>query len=117
MKAFIRYVASELGLDRAGMDYPNICAGTDRYAMFKVGPVLSVSVSTCPPGGSVLGLCKLPTCPPHTHRPGVLHQAGGKVSAQLGCRDGGSSPPGAVSRRDHAQMETHMYVHPALYTR
>ncbi|XP_014683872.3 uridine phosphorylase 1 isoform X1 [Equus asinus] len=43
MKAFIRYVASELGLDRPGMDYPNICAGTDRYAMFKVGPVLSVS--------------------------------------------------------------------------
>ncbi|KAF5916808.1 hypothetical protein HPG69_012167 [Diceros bicornis minor] len=43
MKAFIRYVASELGLDRPGVDYPNICAGTDRYAMFKAGPVLSVS--------------------------------------------------------------------------
>ncbi|XP_066096342.1 uridine phosphorylase 1 isoform X2 [Saccopteryx bilineata] len=43
MKSFIKYVASELGLDRPGEDYPNICAGTDRYAMFKVGPVLSVS--------------------------------------------------------------------------
>nr|XP_055149164.1 uridine phosphorylase 1 isoform X3 [Symphalangus syndactylus] len=44
MKAFIRCVGAELGLDRPGRDYPNICAGTDRYAMYKVGPVLSVSV-------------------------------------------------------------------------
>ncbi|XP_054427258.1 uridine phosphorylase 1 [Pteronotus mesoamericanus] len=43
MKAFITYVASELGLGRPGEDYPNICSGTDRYVMFKVGPVLSVS--------------------------------------------------------------------------
>uniref|UniRef100_F7FUC7 Uridine phosphorylase n=3 Tax=Callithrix jacchus TaxID=9483 RepID=F7FUC7_CALJA len=43
MKAFIRYVGTELGLDSPGRDYPNICAGTDRYAMYKVGPVLSVS--------------------------------------------------------------------------
>lgn len=43
MKAFIQYVAVELGLDVPGADYPNICVGTDRYAMFKVGPVLSVS--------------------------------------------------------------------------
>ncbi|XP_045053349.2 uridine phosphorylase 1 isoform X2 [Desmodus rotundus] len=43
MKTFIKYVASELGLDRPGEDCPNICSGTDRYAMFKAGPVLSVS--------------------------------------------------------------------------
>ncbi|XP_019508511.1 PREDICTED: uridine phosphorylase 1 isoform X2 [Hipposideros armiger] len=43
MKAFIKYVSSELGLGRPGEDHPNICAGTDRYAMFKAGPVLSVS--------------------------------------------------------------------------
>ncbi|PNI43789.1 UPP1 isoform 9 [Pan troglodytes] len=43
MKAFIRCVGAELGLDCPGRDYPNICAGTDRYAMYKVGPVLSVS--------------------------------------------------------------------------
>ncbi|XP_037693123.1 uridine phosphorylase 1 isoform X2 [Choloepus didactylus] len=43
MKSFISYVAEELGLGHPGMDYPNICAGTDRYAMYKVGPVLSVS--------------------------------------------------------------------------
>lgn len=48
MKSFIQYVAVELGLGRPGEDYPNICSGTDRYAMFKVGPVLSVSVSSCP---------------------------------------------------------------------
>lgn len=46
MKAFIAYIAEELGLGSPGCDYPNICAGTDRYAMYKVGPVLSVSVST-----------------------------------------------------------------------
>lgn len=45
MNTFIRYVAIELGLDHPGEEYPNICAGTDRYAMYKVGPVLSVSVS------------------------------------------------------------------------
>ncbi|KFO76094.1 Uridine phosphorylase 1, partial [Cuculus canorus] len=43
MKAFIAYIAEELGLGSPGGDYPNICAGTDRYAMYKVGPVLSVS--------------------------------------------------------------------------
>ncbi|XP_039380408.1 uridine phosphorylase 1 [Mauremys reevesii] len=43
MKAFITYIAEELGLGSVGADYPNICAGTDRYAMYKVGPILSVS--------------------------------------------------------------------------
>ncbi|XP_037533130.1 uridine phosphorylase 1 [Nematolebias whitei] len=43
MKSFIQYVAAELALEDPSLDYPNICAGTDRYAMYKVGPVLSVS--------------------------------------------------------------------------
>uniref|UniRef100_A0A8C7EG93 Uridine phosphorylase n=1 Tax=Nothoprocta perdicaria TaxID=30464 RepID=A0A8C7EG93_NOTPE len=43
MKAFITYIAGELGLGSPGSEHPNICAGTDRYAMYKVGPVLSVS--------------------------------------------------------------------------
>ncbi|MBN3273755.1 UPP1 phosphorylase, partial [Polyodon spathula] len=43
MKAFIQYIAGELGLGDPNADYPNICAGTDRYSMYKVGPVLSVS--------------------------------------------------------------------------
>ncbi|XP_053409660.1 uridine phosphorylase 1 isoform X2 [Nycticebus coucang] len=43
MNTFIRYVGAQLGLDRPDAEYPNICAGTDRYAMYKVGPVLSVS--------------------------------------------------------------------------
>ena len=46
MEAFAKYMAKELGLDHPGAEYPNIWGGTDRYAMFKVGPVLSVSVST-----------------------------------------------------------------------
>ncbi|XP_036395291.1 uridine phosphorylase 1 [Megalops cyprinoides] len=43
MKAFIQYIAGELGLGDPKTDYPNICEGTDRYNMYKVGPVLSVS--------------------------------------------------------------------------
>ena len=46
MRSFIEYIAGELGLEDPKSEYPNICAGTDRYAMYKVGPVLSVSVST-----------------------------------------------------------------------
>ncbi|CAM4698872.1 unnamed protein product [Leuciscus chuanchicus] len=43
MKSFTEYIAKELGLSGTNAEYPNICAGTDRYAMYKVGPVLSVS--------------------------------------------------------------------------
>ncbi|MCJ8728769.1 hypothetical protein PDJAM_G00008210 [Pangasius djambal] len=43
MKSFIEYIAKELGLADPKGEYPNICEGTDRYAMYKVGPVLSVS--------------------------------------------------------------------------
>ncbi|KAL0985483.1 hypothetical protein UPYG_G00157470 [Umbra pygmaea] len=43
MKSFIEYIARELGLEDPKAEYPNICAGTDRYAMYKIGPVLSVS--------------------------------------------------------------------------
>uniref|UniRef100_A0AAY4CUX4 Uridine phosphorylase n=4 Tax=Denticeps clupeoides TaxID=299321 RepID=A0AAY4CUX4_9TELE len=43
MKAFVQYIAGELGLADPKEDFPNMCVGTDRYAMYKVGPVLSVS--------------------------------------------------------------------------
>uniref|UniRef100_A0A8C5QX71 Uridine phosphorylase n=1 Tax=Leptobrachium leishanense TaxID=445787 RepID=A0A8C5QX71_9ANUR len=43
MKAFALYIAEELKLGDSQNDIPNICAGTDRYAMYKVGPVLSIS--------------------------------------------------------------------------
>lgn len=45
MKTFTTYIAELLDIGNPGYDYPNICAGTDRYAMYKAGPVLSVSVS------------------------------------------------------------------------
>lgn len=44
MKAFIEYIGAQLNMEDPKSEYPNICAGTDRYAMYKVGPVLSVSV-------------------------------------------------------------------------
>ncbi|XP_054847688.1 uridine phosphorylase 1-like [Eublepharis macularius] len=43
MKAFISYVAEQLEIGSPSNDFPNICAATDRYAMYKAGPVLSVS--------------------------------------------------------------------------
>lgn len=45
IQSFTEYIAKELGLSHPNAEYPNICAGTDRYAMYKVGPVLCVSVS------------------------------------------------------------------------
>ncbi|XP_044101636.1 uridine phosphorylase 1 [Neovison vison] len=54
MEAFAKYMAKELGLDHPGAEYPNICKGTDRYAMFKVGPVLSVSHGIGIPSTSVM---------------------------------------------------------------
>lgn len=46
MKAFAQFMHKELGLEGDGKDTKDICAGTDRYCMYKVGPVLSISVST-----------------------------------------------------------------------
>lgn len=43
MKSFIEYIATELNMEDPKSEYPNICVGTDRYAMYKIGPVLSVS--------------------------------------------------------------------------
>ncbi|XP_007572742.1 uridine phosphorylase 1 [Poecilia formosa] len=43
MKSFTEFIAAELAMEDPKSEYPNICAGTDRYAMYKVGPVLSVS--------------------------------------------------------------------------
>ncbi|XP_077159829.1 uridine phosphorylase 1 [Paroedura picta] len=43
MKNFISFIAEDLGIGSPSCDHPNICAGTDRYAMYKAGPVLSVS--------------------------------------------------------------------------
>ncbi|KAF6087110.1 uridine phosphorylase 1 [Phyllostomus discolor] len=54
MKAFIQYVGSELGLSRPGEDYPNICSGTDRYVMYKAGPVLAVSHGMGIPSTSIM---------------------------------------------------------------
>lgn len=43
MKAFAMFMHKELGLEGDGEDIKDICAGTDRYCMFKTGPVLSIS--------------------------------------------------------------------------
>ncbi|KAL4646946.1 uridine phosphorylase 1-like isoform X1 [Arapaima gigas] len=43
MKSFIEFISAELQLGDPKADIPNLCAGTDRYSMYKAGPVLSVS--------------------------------------------------------------------------
>lgn len=46
MKAFALFMHKELRPEESGEDVRDICAGTDRYCMYKTGPVLAVSVST-----------------------------------------------------------------------
>ncbi|XP_074153522.1 uridine phosphorylase 2 isoform X1 [Sminthopsis crassicaudata] len=43
MKAFALFIHKELGLEGSEEDIQDICAGTDRYCMYKTGPVLSIS--------------------------------------------------------------------------
>ncbi|KAF4088426.1 hypothetical protein AMELA_G00081350 [Ameiurus melas] len=54
MKSFTEYIAKELGLEDPKGEYPNICEGTDRYAMYKVGPILSISHGIGIPSMSVM---------------------------------------------------------------
>ncbi|KAM9304860.1 uridine phosphorylase 2 [Gastrophryne carolinensis] len=43
MREFAIFMHKELGLKGDGNDITDICAGTDRYSMYKSGPVLSIS--------------------------------------------------------------------------
>lgn len=45
MKAFAQFMHQELNLPGNPEELKDICEGTDRYCMYKVGPVLSISVS------------------------------------------------------------------------
>ncbi|XP_068180649.1 uridine phosphorylase 1 [Antennarius striatus] len=54
MKSFIEYIAAELHMEDPDSHYPNLCAGTDRYAMYKVGPVLSISHGIGVPSMSIM---------------------------------------------------------------
>ncbi|KAM9783229.1 uridine phosphorylase 1 [Neosynchiropus ocellatus] len=88
MKSFIRYVAAELGVADPDSEYPNICAGTDRYVMYKAGPVLAVNHGIGGPSASILlhELIKL------------LHHAGctGVTAIRLGTSGGLGLEPGTV---------------------
>uniref|UniRef100_A0A8B9F2V9 Uridine phosphorylase n=1 Tax=Amazona collaria TaxID=241587 RepID=A0A8B9F2V9_9PSIT len=43
MRAFAQFMHKQLGLAGDGEDLADICAGMDRYAMYRAGPVLSIS--------------------------------------------------------------------------
>ncbi|KAM5155728.1 LOW QUALITY PROTEIN: uridine phosphorylase 2 [Callospermophilus lateralis] len=48
MRAFAMFMHKELRLEGDGEDIKDICARTDRYGMFKTGPVLSISLTWHP---------------------------------------------------------------------
>ncbi|XP_050825301.1 LOW QUALITY PROTEIN: uridine phosphorylase 2 [Gopherus flavomarginatus] len=54
MKAFAQLMHKELGLEGDGKDLKDICAGTDRYSMYKAGPVLSISHGMGVPSISIM---------------------------------------------------------------
>lgn len=45
MRSFAQFIHQQLDLPGNADDIRDICEGTDRYSMYKVGPVLSISVS------------------------------------------------------------------------
>ncbi|XP_067843530.1 uridine phosphorylase 2-like isoform X2 [Heptranchias perlo] len=54
MKTFAQFMHMELGLNGGGGDISDICAGTDRYSMYKTGPVLSISHGMGVPSISIM---------------------------------------------------------------
>ncbi|XP_023569394.1 uridine phosphorylase 2 isoform X1 [Octodon degus] len=54
MRAFALFMHKELGLVEGEEDIKDICAGTDRYCMFKTGPVLSISHGMGVPSISIM---------------------------------------------------------------
>ncbi|XP_035248806.1 uridine phosphorylase 2 [Anguilla anguilla] len=54
MKSFAQFIHRELGLPGDMDDIRDICAGTDRYSMYKAGPVLSVSHGMGVPSMSIM---------------------------------------------------------------
>eukprot|EP00076_Gallus_gallus_P023765 XP_015145676.1 uridine phosphorylase 2 isoform X1 [Gallus gallus] len=54
MRSFAQFMHKELGLEGDGEDLADICAGTDRYAMYRVGPVLSISHGMGIPSVSIM---------------------------------------------------------------
>ncbi|XP_067117179.1 uridine phosphorylase 2 isoform X1 [Osmerus mordax] len=54
MKAFAQFIHNELSLPGSTDDIIDICEGTDRYSMYKVGPVLSISHGMGVPSISIM---------------------------------------------------------------
>ncbi|XP_006880881.1 PREDICTED: uridine phosphorylase 2 [Elephantulus edwardii] len=54
MKAFALLMQKELGYEECGEELEDICAGTDRYCMYKTGPVLSISHGMGVPSISIM---------------------------------------------------------------
>ncbi|XP_055494086.1 uridine phosphorylase 2 [Leucoraja erinacea] len=54
MRGFAEFMYTELGLTGDGSDIRDICAGTDRYSMYKTGPVLSINHGMGVPSISIM---------------------------------------------------------------
>ncbi|XP_048835716.1 uridine phosphorylase 2 [Brienomyrus brachyistius] len=94
MKAFAEFMHQELGLSGNAGDIQDICAGTDRYCMYKVGPVLSVNHGMGVPSISIM-LHELIKLLHHAHCRDV-------ILFRIGTSGGIGLPPGTVVITDEA---------------
>ncbi|KAM6986420.1 uridine phosphorylase 2 [Aplochiton taeniatus] len=94
MKSFAQFIHQELNLAGNIEDIKDICEGTDRYSMFKVGPVLSINHGMGVPSISIM-LHELIKLLHHAHCRDV-------VLFRLGTSGGVGLAPGTVVITDKA---------------
>ncbi|XP_028848020.1 uridine phosphorylase 2 [Denticeps clupeoides] len=94
MRAFAQFMHQELGLLGDVGDIRDICEGTDRYSMYKVGPLLSISHGMGVPSISIM-LHELIKLLYHAHCRDV-------VLFRIGTSGGIGLSPGTVVITDHA---------------
>ncbi|KAG9349235.1 hypothetical protein JZ751_027678, partial [Albula glossodonta] len=94
MRSFAQFMHQELGMPGDRDDIRDICAGTDRYSMYKVGPVLSISHGMGVPSISIM-LHELIKLLHHAHCRDV-------VLFRIGTSGGVGLAPGTVVITDKA---------------
>ncbi|KAJ8012828.1 hypothetical protein DPEC_G00046930 [Dallia pectoralis] len=94
MKSFAQFIHQELALSGNIDDITDICEGTDRYSMYKVGPILSISHGMGVPSISIM-LHELIKLLHHAHCHNV-------VLFRIGTSGGVGLAPGTVVVTDKA---------------
>ncbi|KAI5107389.1 uridine phosphorylase 2, partial [Silurus meridionalis] len=94
MRSFAQFIHQQLELPGNADDISDICEGTDRYSMYKVGPVLSISHGMGVPSISIM-LHELIKLLYHAHCSDVM-------VFRIGTSGGIGLPPGTVVITDKA---------------